>query len=89
MPKPAQNVTNKYLEVFMPLPQKYTIETTGNNFELYCHGHFVYANQCLEQIFVIYGRLMEFRELLEKGCLERFDSQCNPFIDCDGNKIDA
>jgi len=59
MPKPAQNVTNKYLEVFMPLPQKYTIETTGNNFELYCNGHFVYANQCLEQIFVIYGRLMD------------------------------
>jgi hypothetical protein len=59
MTKPAQNVTDKYLEVFMPLPQKYTIEITGNNFELLCNGHFVYANTCLEQIFVIYGRLMD------------------------------
>ena len=40
MSKLAQNVTDKYLEVFMPLPQKYTIEITGNNFELLCNGNF-------------------------------------------------
>ena len=32
---------------------------------------------------------IEWRELLEKVRRERFDSQCNPFIDCEGNKIDA
>jgi hypothetical protein len=41
------------------LPQKYSIEIHGNNFELYCGGNFVYGNTCLKQIFVIYGRLMD------------------------------
>tara|TARA_R100000935_G_C2730462_1_gene121737 strand:+ start:241 stop:480 length:240 start_codon:yes stop_codon:yes gene_type:complete len=55
----ANTVSDKYLEVFIPLPQKYSIEITGNNFELYCNDNFVYANTCLEQIFVIYGRLLD------------------------------
>lgn len=62
MPKPAQNVTDKYLEVFMPLPQKYSIsipKKNGGNFELYCNGHFVYGNTSLDQVFIIYGRLLD------------------------------
>ena len=55
----ANTVSDKYLEVFMPLPQKYSIEIHGNNFELYCGGNFVYGNTCLKQIFVIYGRLLD------------------------------
>jgi len=62
MPKPAQNVTDKYLEVFMPLPQKYSIsipKKNGGNFELYCNEQFVYGNTSIDQVFIIYGRLLD------------------------------
>jgi hypothetical protein len=62
MPKPAQNVTDKYLEVFMSLPQKYSIsipKKNGGNFELYCNEQFVYGNASIDQVFIIYGRLLD------------------------------
>jgi hypothetical protein len=62
MPKPAQNVTDKYLEVFMPLPQKYSIslpERKDGCFELYCNEQFVYGNANIDQIFIIYNRLLD------------------------------